>query len=531
MKSLRFPLASRHSILAGLLVASLGLTSAFAGIPAWSDATVQPPAQSIHITLLQVNDVYALAPDKPTQNGGFARLATLRKKIHAENPNTLFILAGDTLSPSPGAQLFHGQQMVDLWNQVGLDLATLGNHEFDFGNEILLQRLKESRFQWVISNVTDRNTGKPFGSLAPYVIKDINGVKVGFFGLLTPDTRNASSAGPNVEFKDPTLTACETVSKMRREGAEVIVAITHLTMEEDKKVMRNMHHHVALVMGGHEHTLLQSVVGGTPIYKVGSDARTVGRYDLWVDPQTHVLQSMDTQMIPVDQSIPGDPAVETSVNAYLQKINAGLEEVLGSSTVALNAVQLDNRTRETNLGNYFADVYRETLQTDVALLNSGSIRSNQMYPAGPITRKQITSMLQFAGPVLKVSLSGKVLKAALENGVSRAGQEEGRFPQVSGLKFSFDPMKPVGNRVLSVSVKGQPLVESKQYTLAVPAYLVQKGGDDYTMLKTVQVLNDPQEAPTDAQMVQDAIQKAKSISPVVEGRIQAVGSKPITNKI
>lgn len=531
MLNLRVSTSLRQSVLSAAIVGLLGLSHLSASLPAWSQANTQQQPQPIHITLLQLNDVYQLAPDKPSDNGGFARIATLKKRIQAENPNTLLILAGDTLSPSPGAKLFYGKQMVDLWNQAGLDLATLGNHEFDFGDDILLQRLKESRFQWVIANVVDKSTGKPFGNLMPYVIKEINGVKVGFFGLLTPDTKNASSAGPNVEFTDPTYAACATVSKMRREGAQAIVAITHLSLEEDKKMARNMNHSVALVMGGHEHTFIQSIANGTPIYKVGSDAVTLGRYDLWFDPATKQLQSIDVQMIPVDQTIPDDPQLQTTVKAYLNQIEAGLGETIGQTTVPLNALQADNRAEETNLGNFLADAYRAKLKTDIALLNGGSIRSNKTYPAGPITRKDISNILQFAGPVLKVEITGKTLKEALENGVSRLGEEAGRFPQISGFKFTYDGSKPVGSRISSVSVNSQPLNAGKVYTLAVPAYLVQKGGDDYSMLKSVKVLNNPQEAPTDADIAQDAVQQAKTIAPKVEGRIQAIKTKAAPNKI
>lgn len=526
--------SARQTILSAALLGLLAFSPLAASLPAVAQSAVQQSSQAaqttqqpIRITLLQLNDVYMLAPDKPTENGGFARIATLKKRIQAENPNTLLILAGDTLSPSPGAKLFYGKQMVDLWNQTGLDLATLGNHEFDFGDEILRQRLKESQFQWLVSNVIDKSTGKPFGELMPYVIKEISGVQIGFFGLLTPDTKNASSAGPNVEFTDPTYAACATVSKMRREGAQAIVAITHLSLEEDKRMARNMNHAVALVMGGHEHTFIQSIANGVPIFKVGSDAVTLGRYDLLFDPVSRQLQSIDVQMIPVDASIPDDPQLASSVKAYLDQIEAGLGEIIGQSSVSLNALQADNRSGETNLGNFLADAYRSRLKTDIALLNGGSIRSNKVYEAGLITRKDVSNILQFAGPVLKVEITGKTLKEALENGVSRLGEEAGRFPQISGFKFTYNAHKPVGSRVTSVIVNGQPLNAGKTYSMAVPAYLVQKGGDDYTVLKTVRVLNNPQEAPNDSEIAQDAIQQAKTISPKVEGRIRAVNGNKI----
>lgn len=531
MLSLNFFRFLRHSTLSVFLAGLLGFSALSASLPSWSEVGVAQYPQPIHITLLQLNDVYQLAPDKPAEPGGFARIATLRQRIQAENPNTFMILAGDTLSPSPDAKMFYGKQMIDLWNQAGLDIATLGNHEFDFGNDILLQRIQESKFQWVSANVIDKTTGNPFGAVLPYIIKEINGVKIGFFGLLTPDTKNASSAGPNVEFKDPTYTACATVGQMRQAGADVIIAITHLTLDEDKRVASNMNHAVALIMGGHEHTFLQSIVQGTPIYKVGSDARTMGRYDLWVNAETHRLQSMDIQMIPVNDTIPNDPKVAASVQAYLNQIDAGLGQTIGHTNVALNALQADNRSKETNLGNFLADAYRAKLKTDVALLNGGSIRANKIYPAGPITRKDVAAILQFAGPVLKVEVSGKILKQALENGVSRIGEEAGRFPQVSGLKFVYDAAQPVGARVLRVSVNGKPLNEKGIYTLATPAYLVVKGGDDYSMLQSAKVLNNPQEALSDVDIAQEAIQQTQNISPQVDGRIQPSVNKPVSNKI
>ena len=174
----------------------LALSVAFAGWLSFSGglAVAQDVAarQSVHVTLLQVNDVYQIAPVDKGQAGGLARVATLRKQILAENPHTFLVLAGDTLSPSIASSLFQGQQMVDVWNQAGLDIATLGNHEFDFGDDVLLQRLKESRFAWVVANVDDRTTGKPFADLPPYIIKEVDGVKIGFFGLLTPDTEHGA---------------------------------------------------------------------------------------------------------------------------------------------------------------------------------------------------------------------------------------------------------------------------------------------------------------------------------------------------
>src|ERR1043165_1030432 len=154
---------------------------------------------NVKVTLLQVNDVYQFAPVDQGTRGGLGRLLTLRKSIQQENPNTLFMMAGDTISPSVESITYKGEQMIEAWNAIGLDYATFGNHEFDFGPDVLKQRMKESKFGWVAANVIDNKTNKPFGGAAPFVIREFGGVKIGIFGLVLPETRVTSRPGPDVE--------------------------------------------------------------------------------------------------------------------------------------------------------------------------------------------------------------------------------------------------------------------------------------------------------------------------------------------
>lgn len=154
-----------------------------AGVGLLSPALATPT----HITLLHLNDVYEYASVDDGRKGSFARLETLRRQAVASNPNTLFLFSGDTLSPSVASSFFRGRQMIEMWNAVHLDVATLGNHEFDFGPEVLRQRMGESRFPWLAANVRD-GEGNSFGSMPEFVVREVGGVKVGIFGLLTPDT-------------------------------------------------------------------------------------------------------------------------------------------------------------------------------------------------------------------------------------------------------------------------------------------------------------------------------------------------------
>jgi 5'-nucleotidase len=482
-------------------------------------AQTQPNnGRKLRITILQLNDVYQSAPMEKGKSGGLARVATMRKKIMAESPNTLFLLAGDTISPSVSSSVFKGEQMIAAWNALGLDYAALGNHEFDFGPETLLARMKESKFVWLGSNVIDRRTGKTFGGTPPYAIRKFGGVKVGLFGLLTPDTATGSKPGADVRFINPVLAARSIVAKLRREGASVIIAVTHLAMGEDKELARRVPQ-IDVIIGGHEHELLQSHAGRTPIFKWGSDARMLGRIDLNVSPATRKVESIDWAGIPVTDAVADDPAVAARVAEYEKKLDAALGQTIGQTSVELDARSIANRTHETNLGNLVADAFRQAVGADVALLNGGSIRANATLTPGPITKRDTIAILPFGNPIVKIEVSGAALRSALENGVSRIVEEEesGRYPQVSGLSFTFDGRKPAGSRVVAVRVNGQPLDEKRKYSLALAAYLV-GGGDGYSMFGGARYLIDPESAQIDSAILANVISAAGNISPKVEGR-------------
>ena len=169
----------------------------------------------VRITLLQLNDVYTLEPVDNGRRGGFARLATLIQRIRRENPLTLVALGGDVISPSVASSVLLGEQMIAGLNVIGLDLATFGNHEFDFGPNVLLQRMRESAFTWLSANVLDRRTGRPFGNAQAEMFLTLGGVRVGVYGLTTPETAATSSPGPEVEFRNPIAVARALTADLR----------------------------------------------------------------------------------------------------------------------------------------------------------------------------------------------------------------------------------------------------------------------------------------------------------------------------
>lgn len=492
----------------------------FFAFTALAALSVFPQSSTVRVTILHANDTYQFTPVDGGKRGGLARVMTIKKRTLEENPNTIFTLGGDTLSPSVETRTYRGKQMIDAWNAIGIDYSVFGNHEFDIKKPELLERIKESDFKWLGANVVEAKTRKPFANLPPYMIREIDGVKIGFIGLLLPETKETSSIDDSLAVTDYCALAKKLVPKMRRNGAHVIVGLTHMFMAQDKKLTAC--EKFDLILGGHEHTLLQSSANGTPIFKMTADAREVGKFDLYIDKATGKMVSMDWQVIPVTDAVPDAPEFAPVVAKYKDLLEQ-LAVVVGATAVPLDALSHSVRTKETDIGNFIADAYREAVNADVALVNGGSIRADLSYNPSPLTKRDVLSMLPFNNPIVKVELSGKLLMEILEHSVARSAEdsEPGRFPQISGMKFKFDASKLPGQRVAEASVGGQPVDPNKKYSLATSDFLVSRGGDGYTMFKEAKVLIAADKAPKDSEVFEAAIKNSPNatIAPKVEGRI------------
>jgi 5'-nucleotidase len=483
-------------------------------------------AQNVRVTFLHVNDVYQFTPVDGGKAGGLARLLTLKKEAVAENPNTVFTLGGDTLSPSVETRTYKGAQMIDAWNAIGLDYSVLGNHEFDIKTADLLTRIGESKFTWLGANVIDKKTGKIFANLPPYVIRDFDGIKIGIIGLLLPETKETSSMEDSLTVTDYCAVAKKLVREMRlRKKVNAVVGLTHLFMAQDKRLAGCAD--FDLILGGHEHTLLQSSAHGTPIFKMTADAREMGKFNLNFDRKTKRLVSMDWEIVPVTDKMSEAPEFSSVVDKYRGLLEQ-LAVQVGSTSVELDALSQSSRQKETNVGNFIADSYRNAVQADIGFVNGGSIRADLVYNPGPLNKRAVLSILPFNNPIVKVEVTGRLLKQILEHSVARSGpgedNEPGRFPQVSGVRFEYDPTKPAGSRVVAISVAGKPVSDTATYTFATSDFIVSRGGDGYTMFKDARKLTDAATAPKDSEVFEAAIKNSpnSTISPVVDGRIKRI---------
>jgi 5'-nucleotidase len=276
-----------------------------------------------------------------------------------------------------------------------------------------------------------------------------------------------------------------------------------------------------VIIGGHEHTLLESASGGAPIFKMTSDARELGQIDLNISKNTGAVESIDWKVIPVTAETKEDPTFASIYRKYggLLKV---LAVVVGRTAVDLDARSAVNRTQETNIGDFIADSFRASTGADVGLMNGGSIRADEIIHPGPLTERSVLSMLPFKNKVVKLELTGATLRQALEHGVARSAEdaEPGRFPQVSGIRFTFDARRPSGSRIVNLTVNGAPLDEKRKYTLAASDYIAIDGGDGYDMFKTARLLTPRERAPFDSDVLRTAIAAQKVIAPKTDGRLQ-----------
>ena len=499
----------------GFLVAVMSIATC-ASRPAAAQDDTGAPRVVASLTILQLNDVYSTVP--VDDRGGLARVATLKQQIAKSGRTPLMLLAGDFLSSSVASTVFKGEQMVAALNVSGLDVATLGNHEFDFGIEILLQRMSEATFTWVVSNVVDTQTGRPIGGASPYLVRQFGSLRVGIIGLcLSAEEGLARDQLDRVRIDDPFDAAAKYLPLLRSEKVDAIVALTHLTYAEDRALAEQFPD-IDVIVGGHEHFPIAAVVGRTLISKAGSDAKFVARIDLAKSAQAgpgHVDRFYE--LIPITSAIGDEPAAAAVVAAYEGKLGPELDKVVASTRVPLDGVTLRLRASETNLGNLVADAIRAEVQADIAIVNAGGIRGDRIHGPGRLTLRTLLEMHPFGNVVCKLAVAGRVVLQALEHGVSRLPAAAGQFPQVSGLAFKVEAGAPAGARIRDVVVNGEPLALDRTYTVAIPDFLL-LGGDGYSMFAGQKILVDAEFGTRIAVALEKHI-AGREVAPAIDGRI------------
>jgi 2',3'-cyclic-nucleotide 2'-phosphodiesterase (5'-nucleotidase family) len=480
---------------------------------------VYAPAREARVTFLHINDAYELEPVDGGRRGGMARLAALVKGIRATQPHAIFTHGGDAISPSVMSTYLKGEQMIAVLNAIGLDMATFGNHEFDFGAAVLRQRMSESKFAWLSANVMDRVSGQPFGGARAEIHVMAGGVRVGVFGVTMPETQRLSNPGGGIEFRPPLQQALDTTRRLRAAGAQVVAAVTHQDMTADRALASAPGMELDVILGGHEHEPLVAEAGRTLIVKAGADARYLVEVDVWLDAGRRITERSWT-FHEVSARVRPDPGVAGLVQQYVQRLERELETVIGRTAVDLEARRVPLRTRESNTGNFVADAMRARAHADVALLNGGGIRTDRVIAPGPLRKRDVHALLPFSNVVVTVEMRGGQLRDALEEGLANIERAAGAFLQVSGIRVVYDPARPPGARVREVTVGASALDPDRVYTVATVDYLV-GGGDGFTAFRQTRTLVSVTSGPQLSDVVLDAIEAQGIIKPEVEGRLTA----------
>lgn len=381
--------------------------------------------------------------------------------------------------------------MVPLLNLVKTNVACLGNHDLDFGVEQFKYLAGMCTFPWLCANVLDPALGDetPLGNcLKVTMLTASNGIKLGVIGLVERDWLDTiNSLPPNLTFVEPEDVAKELAPQLRREGAELVIALTHQRQPNDERLARGLEPGtIDIILSGHDHFYAHSVINGTHVLRSGTDFKQLSylecRRRKSTSPQPGVGQwDFHITRRDVISSIPQDSQTIEMTEKITASLKPKLEKPIGYTTVPLDARFTTVRTKESNLGNFVCDIMRLSYNADCCLMAAGTIRGDQVYPPGMLKVKDIMNCFPFEDPCVVISVKGKAIHDALENAVSKYPALEGRFPQVSGISLVFDPSKHVGRRCSEIKVCGQPLDYEKDYSMATREYMV-RGKDGFLSL-------------------------------------------------
>ena len=391
----------------------------------------------IEIIFVQINDVYEIGPLANGQVGGMARVASLKKQYKQKNPNTFLIMAGDFLSPSVFNSLqyqgkrIRGKQMIESMNAAGMDIVVFGNHEFDISEQELVERINESKFQWVASNVfhvkpTNVESFRKDSAFIPltYIIPvtDADGttVKIGFIGLTLPFNK-----ADYVKYNDPLSSATDLFNQIK-DSCDAVVAITHQFLEDDIKLAQAIPG-IALILGGHEHDMRFRKEGKTFITKAHANAKSAYVVKMLINTKRNKIKVLP-ELKELNETIPLDSTTNEIVQKWIQiadqnyaSLGFDSKKVIMASGEPLEGRESEVRSHTTNLTRLIVEAMSDACpDAEVALLNAGSIRVDDiLHP--PVTQYDIIRALPFGGPIREVEMKGRLLLHILEAGRKNIG--------------------------------------------------------------------------------------------------------------
>ncbi len=479
--------------------------------------------------------------------GGAARLVTAindrRKALEGEN--VILLNGGDNFQGSLFYTTYKGKAEAEFLNQMKFDAMTVGNHEFDDGEEALVPFLEEVTFPVVSANVSPTAKSKVGDRIKPSVVLEVGGQKIGIVGAVTNDTPEVASPGPEIRIEDDVKSITAEVERLKSEGVDKIIALTHVGYPRDKELIAKIPG-VDVVVGGHSHSLLSNTdpkaegpyptmvdnPGGykVPVTQAASYSKYLGEFKVVFDDNGVVKEASGTPLY-LDKSIKPDEAVLARIKELGAPIEALKNKEVSEAAKAIDGSHENCRARECEMGNLVADAILDRVKdqgVEIVVQNGGGLRAS--IDQGKITMGEVLTVLPFQNTLATFELTGKDIVASLEAGVSEIEEGKGKFPQVAGLRYGFDTsVKPNEGRVKSVEVmeggSWKPIDEAKTYLVATNNY-VRQGGDGYALFAD-NAKNAYDYGPSLELVVADYLGAHRPYEPKLDGRIvELAAAKP-----
>lgn len=495
------------------------------------------------ITILHTNDLHGHlrawrgweADLRNQEVGGAERLATAIARVRSESPHVLLLDAGDLIGDTMIAHVTEGRGLLRVFAALQYDAVVLGNHEPDFGGATLAERIESAKFAVLAANVRYKDSEKLLAR--PHVMRNFSGVKVGVFGLAYPKTEwtTAPKNVENLTFDHPRDVARKAVRELRDQGADVVIALTHLGLGADIRLAEQVPG-IDVIVGGHSHNRMRKPrqVGDTLIVQAGAHGSDLGRLDLFVE-EGRVARHHRVLYPLLADAFPPDPSVRKLVDEIHAPHREVLEEPVGEAAAWLIRAQTlagqepRKRDEQSPVDSLFADVLRETTGSDVAFLPG--VGYGVAIPPGRITAAQLRQLIPHDGEVVTMRLSGDELRAILEQAVenvftSDLDRKVGGMIQVSGIRFRYEVDRRPGERVVELEIGDGQWSSEQQYRVATNSMLAAGGHRQETFTRGREV----KQHGGQYEMIRQHFRRSDPISPPGDIRIERVKQERAEDK-
>ena len=462
--------------------------------------------------------------------GGSARLVTALAEARARSNNSILVDGGDQFQGTLFYTYYKGKMTAEFMTKLGYDAMTVGNHEFDDGPEVLAGFIDAVQFPVLMSNADISGEAMLKEKIKKSVVIERGGEKLGLIGLTPQDTDELASPGKNVIFTDPVGAVQAEVDALTAEGVNKIIVLSHSGYEVDKRVAAETKG-VDVIVGGHTNTYLSNasdkaegpyptMVGNTAIVSAYAYGKFLGELNVTFNDAGEVVSATGEPLI-MDAAVAEDQPTLDRIAELAKPLEEIRNKVVAETAAAIDGSRETCRAVECPMGNLIAEAMLDRVAgqgVTIAVQNGGGVRAS--IDAGPVTMGEVLTVLPFQNTLSTFEVTGATVVAALENGVSQVEEGAGRFLQVAGLKYTFDPKAPAGSRVSDVMVGAgdtwAPIDPAATYKVVSNNY-VRTGGDGFSMF--VDAANAYDFGPDLADVTAEYMAKTGPYTPMTDGRI------------